>query len=234
MRAEAVKGAVFQAKGHDSDTLTLVHDQIKSKVLHKEGSVVLQGLSVESVQKGMAGSVGSGSTAICLCTYVAWTRFREKTTTTVTTPKKGEKTEGQTLSVVEALSSKRTLVDLTLLGPRERDTVVLQLNDGPRCLSAHVVNSVLISEPIRSLHSVIHMPPPIILCHVAQGGVDATLCGSGVGAGGEKLGNARNIEAFLSQTEGSPETSTSSANNHSVILVVDDGVLSSLPNAQHR
>jgi len=77
VRAEAMEGAVFQAKGHDTNTLALVHDQIKGKVLHKEGGVVLQSLSIESVQESMSGAVSSSSTAVCLSTCVAWDPYSQ-------------------------------------------------------------------------------------------------------------------------------------------------------------
>lgn len=44
-----------------------------------------------------------------------------------------------------------------------------------RSLLCHVMDSVLVSQPIRSLHRVIEMPPPVIALHVPQSGVDATL-----------------------------------------------------------
>jgi hypothetical protein len=39
------------------------------------------------------------------------------------------------------------------------------------------------------------MPPPIVLCHVTQRGVDSTLSSDGVGTGREELGDARGFEA---------------------------------------
>lgn len=44
-----------------------------------------------------------------------------------------------------------------------------------RRLLSHVVNGILVSEPIGSLHCVIEMPPPVILLHVSQSCIDPTL-----------------------------------------------------------
>lgn len=44
-----------------------------------------------------------------------------------------------------------------------------------RSLLCHVMDGILVSQPIRSLHRVIEMPPPVIVLHVPQSGVDPTL-----------------------------------------------------------
>lgn len=44
-----------------------------------------------------------------------------------------------------------------------------------RRLLSHVVNGILVSEPIGSLHCVIEMPPPVIILHVSQSCIDPTL-----------------------------------------------------------
>lgn len=49
------------------------------------------------------------------------------------------------------------------------------LHYGCRSLLCHVVDSVLVSKPIRSLHCVIEMPPPVILLHVPQSRINPTL-----------------------------------------------------------
>lgn len=49
------------------------------------------------------------------------------------------------------------------------------LHHGCRSLLCHIMDSILISQPIRSLHCVVEMPPPVILLHVPQSGIDPTL-----------------------------------------------------------
>lgn len=44
-----------------------------------------------------------------------------------------------------------------------------------RGLFCHIVNSILISQPIRSLHCVIKVPAPVVLLHVAQCSINPTL-----------------------------------------------------------
>lgn len=92
------------------------------------------------------------------------------------------------------------------------------------------------------------MPPPVVLGHVAEGGVDPTLSGDGVGSGREELGDAGGLEARLGESERGPETGSTGAtagikrfvrvrvhsyrrvgwryvHDESVILVFDEGVL---------
>lgn len=52
---------------------------------------------------------------------------------------------------------------------------ISHLHNSSRSLLSHVVNGILVSEPIRSLHCVIEMPSPVIILHVSQGCIDSTL-----------------------------------------------------------
>jgi len=52
---------------------------------------------------------------------------------------------------------------------------VLQLDDTVGSLATHVMDSILISEPVGSLDGIVHVPSPVILSHVAQSSVDTSL-----------------------------------------------------------
>ena len=95
----------------------------------------------------MAGSVGDGAAAVGLTS----------------------------LSVVDGLSTEGSLVDLALAGTRERHSVGLELTHGDGSLSSHVLDSVLVTEPVGSLDSVVEMVSPVVLVHVAESSVDSTL-----------------------------------------------------------
>jgi len=82
------------------------------------------------------------------------------------------------------------------------------------------VNSILIAEPIRTLHGVVHVPPPIILVHVSERGIDTTLSSDGVRSSRKEFGNASSVEPSLCQTEGSAQTCTSGSDNDGVVLMV--------------
>ena len=64
------------------------------------------------------------------------------------------------------------------------------------------MDGVLVTEPVGALDSVVHVPPPVVLVHVAERGVDATLSGDSVASRGEELGYASRVETSLGQAEG--------------------------------
>ena len=67
------------------------------------------------------------------------------------------------LTEIFRLPAKRSLIDATLFGSRERQTHVLQLEDRLGADRAHVLNRVLIADVVRAFYGVIHMPPPVVL-----------------------------------------------------------------------
>lgn len=129
-------------------------------------------------------------------------------------------------------------------------------------LLCHVMDSILVSQPIRSLHCVIEMPPPVVILHVSKSSVDSTLwnkimlknvakgffqshyecinvlphlCSYSVRPGGEELGDAGSVEASLRQTKGCPESCSPSSNHNSIKLMVHYWVLCwDLKTVMHR
>lgn len=97
--AEAMKGSILHVESNDANTLAVLHDQVKSEIFNEKVGVVAKGLAVERVKYGMASTIGGGGAAISLAP----------------------------LAVLEGLATKSTLVNLSLLRPREWDTVVFQL-----------------------------------------------------------------------------------------------------------
>lgn len=55
-------------------------------------------------------------------------------------------------------------------------SLILYLHDSSRGLLRHVVDSILVSEPVGSLHRVVEMPSPVVLLHVPQSCIDSSLC----------------------------------------------------------
>ena len=88
MRAEAVKGTVLHVERDDTDALAILHDQVESEVLNEEVGVVTEGLAVEGVEEGVAGTVGGSGATVRLAT----------------------------LSELERLPTECTLVNFALLG----------------------------------------------------------------------------------------------------------------------
>ena len=68
------------------------------------------------------------------------------------------------------------------------------------------------------------MPAPVVLAHVSQRGADAALCGHGMAAGREHLGQRRGLEAGLGESEGRAQTGTAGTDNDDVVAMVDEVV----------
>ena len=196
---DAMDGAVLHVEGGDAGALSIVgHDEVEGEVLDEVGGVKGQRAAIQGVKHGMTGAVGGTGAAMGLAA----------------------------LAVVEGLSTKGTLVDLAVLGTAERETELLQFQNGRGGLPAHVVDGILIAEPIRALDGVVHVPSPVVLGHVAQGGVHSALGGDRVGAGGKQFGYAGGFETGLRQPHGRAESGTAGADDDGVEFVIDNGVVS--------
>ena len=193
---EAVDGAVFKAEGHDTDALLAVHDEVEGVVLDEVGGVVGEGATVEGVEHGVAGTIGGSSGSVGLTTF----------------------------TVFLGLTTEGSLVDLAVLASGEGETVVLQLTDGTGGFTAHVVDGVLVTEPIGTLDGIVEVPSPVIGVHVTQSGIDTTLSGDGVGTSGEELGNDGGLEAIFRKTHSSTKTSTTSTDDDTIVLVVNNRI----------
>jgi hypothetical protein len=162
---------------------------------------VAERLAVQGVKHGVARSVGSGSTAVGLATLAILEGLTTKGTlvdlallgTGERETKVFELSQTSGLNHLQAISSfhtsmtaLQTQVSLGSLG-----TNVGKDNSLGR-LAAHVMNGILVTEPIATLDSVVHVPTPVILGHVSEGSVDATLSGDGMRASREELGDTSN------------------------------------------
>ena len=119
-------------------------------------------------------------------------------------------------------AAERALVDLAVLGARERHAVVLELDHGRDRLAAHVLDRVLVAEPVGTLDGVVEVVAPVVLAHVAERGRDAALRRHGVRARREHLGDARRLQAFLRQPEGRAQAGAAGADDDHVVLVFGD------------
>ena len=106
-----------------------------------------------SVQERVAGAVGGGAGAV-----------------------------GLGLAVVGRLGRRRA--GRSCLGrPRERHAVVLELDHRGGRVLGHVLDRVLVAQPIRAFDRIVHVKAPVVRPHVAERGVDLALGGDGVAAG---------------------------------------------------
>lgn len=94
------------------------------------------------------------------------------------------------------------------------------LDDGLWGLSCHVVDGILVTQPVGAFDGVVHVPSPVIGLHVAEGGVDATLSCYGVRSSGKELGDHRRVEALLHQAECGTKAGTTGADDDRIKGVI--------------
>src|SRR5262249_61676299 len=97
---------------------------------------------------------------------------------------------GGAFAVMRRHAPEGTLIDLTVLAPREWQAPMLQLVHCLGGAAAHVFDGILIAQPVGAFDGVVHMPAPVVLSHIAERGGDATLCCDRMRAGGKHLGDA--------------------------------------------
>lgn len=132
---------------HNASALALFHKQVHRKVLHKEDAVVPKGSSEQRVQHRVTRSVSNSTAAVGLTTLAKLTR----------------------------LPSKGSLVDFAFCRAREGHSVGFEFANSNRGFSRHVLDSVLVTQPVRSLHCVIEVPSPVVFVHVAKSSIDSSL-----------------------------------------------------------
>lgn len=194
----SVDSAISHVVGHDSSALITLHEQVHGKVFHEEDAVVSKSTTKERVKHRVAGTISHSCASVGLTT----------------------------LAKVSRLASEGPLVDLTLASSAERHTVRFELKNGGGCFPSHVLDGILITKPVRSLHSIIEVELPVIVMHVSEGGIDSSLSGNGVRSGWEELRDTCGFESGLGQTEGSSEASATCADDDGVICMVNDGIVS--------
>mmetsp|Transcript_21841 Transcript_21841/g.33823 ORF Transcript_21841/g.33823 Transcript_21841/m.33823 type:complete len:461 (+) Transcript_21841:361-1743(+) len=165
----SVDSTIGHVEGHGSAANSVMHDKIHSEVFDEENAVISQGTAEQGVEHAVSSSVGHGAGSVSL----------------------------SSLSELFGLSTEGTLVDLAFVVSRERHAVRLHLVDSGRSLLSHVLDGILVTEPVTALNSVIVVPLPVVSVHVSEGGVDTSLGSHGVGSGGEQLRNTGRFEAHL-------------------------------------
>jgi len=132
----------------------------------------LQILLVERVQHGVTSAVGSSTCALH--------RF---------------------FAVIGGVPAKWSLVNGAVWVAVKGHAHVFQLIHHLGCFAAHVLNGVLVAEPIRPFDGVVKVIVPIVFRHIAQGRTNATLGSHGVRAGGKNFGQHGHIQTGTRQLQ---------------------------------
>ena len=80
-----------------------------------------------------------------------------------------------TFAVLGGLTTESSLVDFALGSSAEGHTVGLEFTNSDRSLTCHVLNSVLVSEPVTTLDRVVEVVLPAVLVHISESCVDSAL-----------------------------------------------------------
>mmetsp|Transcript_5685 Transcript_5685/g.12410 ORF Transcript_5685/g.12410 Transcript_5685/m.12410 type:complete len:630 (-) Transcript_5685:553-2442(-) len=197
---DSVYGPVFHVEANDPDAFAAIvrHEQVQAEVLDEIGRVKGQRASVQGVEHGVAGSIGRGATPVRLAAF----------------------------SELQRLPPKRPLVDLAVFRSGKGHSEGFQFHDRLGGLPAHVVNGVLIAEPIASLHGVVHVPPPVVFRHVSESGVDSSLGRNRVGSRWEQFRHAGGLESGLGKAHGGTQSASSGTDHHGVVFVVYHRIVS--------
>src|SRR5690606_36752247 len=109
--------------------------QVNGIPLIQESRATLQVGLIQGMQQCVTGTVGRSTGTGCLATF----------------------------TIVLGLTAKRALVDTATFRPRERQPHVIQFEDRLRAYGAHVFDRVLVTDVVRPLNGVVHVPTPIII-----------------------------------------------------------------------
>jgi hypothetical protein len=197
LSTHSVDSSVSNVVSHDATALSILHNEVQSEVLNEENAVIAESTAEQGVQHGVTSTISHSAASVGLTS----------------------------LSELLRLATESALVNLTLSGSAERHTVGLELSHGDGGLTCHVLDSVLISEPISTLNRVVEVPSPIILVHIAESSIDTALSSNSVRSGREKLGDAGSLVASLGEAKSSSQTGTASTDDEGVISVIDHGVV---------
>ncbi len=195
--AESVNRPVLETPGEQAAArAVLVHQEVDGEILDKEARLMLEALLVERVQDRVAGAIRGGAGPI---SHVA-------------------------LGILRRVPAKAALVDLAGLGTAERHAEMFELDDRRDRLTAHILDRILVAEPVGAPDRVVDVPAPIVLFHVAERRADAALRGNRVAACWKNLGDAGGVQPGRHHAQGRPQSGAAGAEDDDVKRVVNDVV----------
>src|SRR5262245_10717518 len=131
-------------------------------MLDKEVGAPAQSRSIERVQHRVSRAIGRGAAA----------------------------THRRALAILGVMAAERALVDFAVARACERHAIVFELIYSRGCVSAQILDRVLVPEPVRSLDGVVHVPAPVVRSLVTERGPNAAFGRDGVRASGKDLRDA--------------------------------------------
>lgn len=129
------------------------------------------------------------------------------------------------LAVVDGLAAERTLVYSSVIVTREGHAVLLQFQHCRHGLAAHILDRVLVPEPVGALDRVVHVETPVVsVAHIAERRRHAALGRNRVAAGRKDLGDAGRPKTGCRHTQGCPKPGAAGTDNDNIVGMLDDGI----------
>ncbi len=95
---------------------------------------------------------------------------------------------------------------------------MLELDDRLDGLARQHLGRVLVHQVVATLDGVEHVPLPVVLLEVAEGGTHAALGGAGVGAGRIELGEDGGVDAGLGELDRGPQAGAAGTDDERVVV----------------
>src|SRR5947209_17198809 len=132
----------------------------------------------------------------------------------------GARTLRGALAVMSGHAAERTLVDLAVVTAREGQPPVLELVNRLGGVAAEILDSVLIAQPVRAFHGVVHVPAPFVLAHIAERRSNTALRRHGMGTSRKHLGDAGGLEPGLAAADNGAQPRAARADYHHVVAMI--------------
>ena len=137
---ENINFASFHFHGGNTDDIAVfITNQILRRPFHKELRIGTDVLLIQGMQHRMTGTVSNRAGTF----YCAFTVFG-------------------------SMTAERTLINFPAFHAVKRHTHMFQLNHRLRRGATHKLNRVLVAQPVRTFHGIVHVPVPTILLHITQ------------------------------------------------------------------
>ena len=120
------------------------------------------------------------------------------------------------------MAAKWPLINGPIVVSRKRHAGMFQFVHCCRCLAHHILNRVLIAQPIRSLYGIVHVPRPMVRRVVLQRCRNATLCRHSVRTRGKNFRDTCGFQSGLGSAHRRAQTGTARADDNNVVSMVDN------------
>ena len=191
---ETVDRAIFHAHGDNAAAFAIFHNQIEREIFDEEIRIIFQALLIQAVQHRVTGPVG----------------------------RRGRALNGGAFAHILHVAAKGSLINCAVGIAAKRNAGMLQLVHRSRRFTHHIFDRVLVTQPVRPLDGVVHMPGPMVRRVVAKRRSNAALCRNSMRTGGKNLGDTGCFQTGFSTTHRGAQTRAAGSDNNRVIGMVDN------------